>query len=104
MKTWIIRIVIVSASVMLAGCQGTSLKPSDLENDVIKNEQVIDVVTKDPTIEENEVNQNEQPLSPAVVTLIDPRTLEIVTSIIPEQLGFETKNISRFSLNTLKNE
>ena len=94
MKTWIIRIFIVSAC-MLAGCQEKSLN-SGLENEELENEQVIDVVTKDNVADNKQ--QDEQPMQaiypiyPPIVKLIDPRTLEIVESVIPDELGFGTND------------
>ena len=89
MKTWIIRIVIVSAC-LLIGCQERNLT-SNLENIELDNEQVIDVDTNPLDDLDNE-QLNEQPIRPAVVSLIDPRTLEIIQTIIPEQLGFGTND------------
>lgn len=80
MKTWIIRCLAIISFCMLSACQEKSLQSSQIENKDLANDQVIEVVTK-PNLSDDEENQDESIVNPVIVTLTDPRTLEIVRSI-----------------------
>ncbi|MBD8036999.1 VanW family protein [Solibacillus sp. A46] len=84
MKKWIIYFFI-SVSI-LSGCQ-PNLQAKD-KGDNEKNKPVLDVVT-DFQLSTSEIAAGEQQfIYPVVITLIDPRTLQIVKSFSPQLLGF----------------
>lgn len=71
---------------LLAGCQETSQKSEQVNMEPTFSSQPTQDTTNAP-----EENAAPQPLlKSAVVTLIDPRTLEIVQTIHPKELGFES--------------
>ena len=84
MKKWIIYFFI-SVSI-LSGCQ-PNLQAKDKEDNE-KNEQVLDVVTDFQLSTSETAVAEQQFIYPVVITLIDPRTLQIVKSFSPQLLGF----------------
>ncbi|MEK4130426.1 VanW family protein [Solibacillus sp. FSL W8-0474] len=84
MKKWIIYFFI-SVSI-LSGCQ-PNLQTKD-KGDNEKNEQVLDVVTDFQLSTSETAVAEQQFIYPVVITLIDPRTLQIVKSFSPQLLGF----------------
>lgn len=81
MKMWMIPFVLVSAC-LLGGCQEKASSLADLDQ-----ESPLDVVLENDVDQEEE---NEQQIQPVRVTITDPRTLELVTSITPQDLAYET--------------
>lgn len=88
MKTNIIYLVVFSIF-WLVGCQQKKLDSVALENE-ITNENQQEMVTVQPPLVTDVIVQEHPMIYPVVVTLIDPRTLEIVKTISPELLGYET--------------
>ena len=82
-----ISLIFVSLCV-LVGCEETSSIPP--ENEVSEIEQPLEVVSNQNFSDSDEENNNEQIIGPVIVTLTDPRTLEIVSTIAPKELGYET--------------
>ncbi|MGN7478381.1 VanW family protein [Solibacillus silvestris] len=89
MKTWIIYFVMISFCI-LSGCQGKSFYTSNASEGALENEEAVEVSTGNKLPDNEERIQNEPSVYPVVVTLIDPRTLEIVKSISPQLLGYGT--------------
>lgn len=85
---WVIMYVIVSLCV-LAGCQEKSSDSADLENVVSVIEQPVEGVIKNNLSADEDGIKNEQVIRPAVVTITDPRTLKIVRTITPKELGYD---------------
>jgi len=88
MKIWVFRIVIAIVSIcFLVGCKGENLTSSDSEQSIPVH-TLPSVVEKPNLTEDVEGNNNET--QPITVTLKDPKTLEIVEIINPQQLGYDT--------------
>ncbi|MER2190298.1 MAG: VanW family protein [Solibacillus sp.] len=66
----------------MGGCQEKASSLADLDQ-----ESPLDVVLENDVDQEEE---NEQQIQPVRVTITDPRTLELVTSITPQDLAYET--------------
>lgn len=86
-KTWMIWLVFLSVC-MLIGCREKSSNVADLDNEVSETEQRL-AVFSEGNLPNNE-EKNEQVRSPIIITIMDPRTLEVVTTITPKQLEYET--------------
>lgn len=87
MKMWIIQLSIVSLF-LLFGCQEELSNSPKLTHEVEANRQVEEIGN---SVSHSEVNViNEHIFRPVVVTVTDPRTLEILTMISPLELGYET--------------
>lgn len=82
---WFVGLVLVSVCV-LTGCQEKASTSADLESEVSEIEQPVEVVTE----ASEEKNEIEPVIGPVVITLTDPRTVEIVTIITPWELGYDT--------------
>lgn len=88
MKVNIIYLVLI-AVFLLIGCQQKTFESVALENENANRNQQ-EVVTMQPSLAAENITQDYPSIYPVVVTLIDPRTLEIVKTISPELLGYET--------------
>lgn len=87
MKTNFIFLCLIGLC-LLAGCEKTSY-PETAETGEEKEEQIEASITS--PLPESEAIVGEYPLIyPAVITLIDPRTMEIVKSFTPQLLGYGT--------------
>ena len=86
MKIWVFRIAIVSIC-LLFGCKDENLTSSESEQSIPVH-TLPSVVEKPNLTEDVEENNNET--QPITVTLKDPKTLEIVEIINPQQLGYDT--------------
>ena len=88
MKIWVFRIIVAIVSIcFLVGCKGENLTSSDSEQSIPVH-TLPSVVEKPNLTEDVEENNNET--QPITVTLKDPKTLEIIETIYPEQLGYDT--------------
>ena len=88
MKIWVFRIIVAIVSIcFLVGCKGENLTSSDSEQSIPVH-TLPSVVEKPNLTEDVEENNNET--QPITVTLKDPKTLEIVEIINPQQLGYDT--------------
>lgn len=85
MKPWVFVFVFVSLC-MLVGCQQKLSSQEDLKVEVSTNEQPQDSERFNQITPIEEIKQNR----PVVVTVTDPQTLEIITTITPKKLGFES--------------
>ena len=88
-KTWIIKLVLISLC-MLAGCQEQSSNLPNSDNEVDENEQSIEVVSNDNSSQSEDNIIIEQVILPEVVRIMDPRTQEIVRTLTPQELGYDT--------------
>lgn len=88
-KTWVLKLIVVSTFV-LAGCQETSTNSADLDNKVSEIDETIEPVSNQNELEVDETNNDTQLDRPVVVKITDPRTLEIVHTITPQELGYDT--------------
>lgn len=86
MKKYFIYLVLIGLCI-LTGCEKA---PYSGVFDTGEKEQQIEASTTAP-LPESEAIVGEYPLIyPAVITLIDPRTMEIVKSFTPQLLGYGT--------------
>ncbi len=84
MKTWVIYFFI--SVCILSGCQ-QNLRVTD-EGNAEMDEQVLDVVSDNLTSTSEVAISEQQFIYPVVITLIDPRTLQIVKTFSPQLMGF----------------
>lgn len=82
MKRWIVA-VLVLCSIGLAGCLE---KKEELETNDDKQTQPVEEIKTPVTYNE----ETEKEIMPVVVNIIDPNTLEIVKTLSPQDLGYET--------------
>ena len=87
MKIWVFRIAILSIC-FLVGCKEENPTSSDSEQSIPVHTLPSEVVEKPNLTEGVEENNNET--QPITVTLKDPKTLEIIETIYPQQLGYDT--------------
>ncbi len=87
MKTWVFRLVIVSLFV-LTGCQEKPSNSADLDNEFSEIEQPLEGVIKNNS--PGSEDENEQVARPIVITVTDPQTFEVVTTITPQELEYDT--------------
>lgn len=74
MKIWLMLMIV--SVFLVVGCQEKSSTSTDLEEEVSKNEPAVDL--------------QEEVIRPVVVTLVDPRTAEVIMTLTPQALGYET--------------
>lgn len=82
MKIWVFLLLIICAGICV-GCIDRTEERGGLESEVIELEKQqttkIEVIAKEKQIEQ-----------PITVTLIHPHTLEMIQTILPEELGYKT--------------
>lgn len=81
-KKWMATFCLVCA-IGLVGCQGTSEKEHPVEKKENELKQPIEDIKKPVTYEED---------PQAIVHIVDPNTLEIIHTISPLELGYETNS------------
>ncbi|WP_313893131.1 VanW family protein [Psychrobacillus sp.] len=84
MKSWIVALVIL-CSIGLAGCLGKSVN-EELNTNADEQEQPIEEPNNPVTLNGEAVKE----IKPLVVNIVDPNTLEIIKTISPKDLGYET--------------
>lgn len=87
-KKWVLRLIVISICV-LAGCQEKSSNSSGLDNKVSEVDETIEPVSNQNVPEVDETMNDAQLNHPVVVKITDPRTLEIVHTITPQELGYD---------------
>lgn len=89
-KRWIVTLIMLS-SFGLAGCLDKSTKNSeDFADKVTELEQQVEEVIKQNVVESEELVKNDLAERTVTVTIMDPNTLEIIRTITPVDLGYET--------------
>lgn len=89
-KRWIVTLIMLN-SFGLAGCLDKSTTNSeDFADKVTELEQQVEEVIKQNVVESEELVKNNLDERTVTVTIIDPNTLEIIRTITPVDLGFET--------------
>lgn len=83
MKRWIVWLVLLSLCV-LPGCQGKPSNSVNLNDGLSENEQSVEVSMN------NYLLESEQEIYPIIITVTDPRTLDVVASIEPYELAYKT--------------
>lgn len=90
MKRWILLLVFI-CSISLAGCLEKNLKEASPEGEIseAKQHQKNNLESKSG-IDEIEAQEKLRESGPVVITLIDPQTEEIIKTLMPRELGYET--------------
>ena len=89
-KRWIVTLIMLS-TFGLAGClEKPTTNSEDFVDKVTELEQQVEEVIKQNTVESEELDKNDQAERPVTVTIIDPNTLDIIRTITPVDLGYET--------------
>lgn len=83
-KTWMATVCFVCA-IGIAGCQGTSEKERTVEIKENESKQPIENIKKPVTYEEDRQ---------VIINIVDPNTLEIIHTLSPKELGYETNQES----------
>lgn len=78
MKTWG-ALLLICLLLFISGCQEQSIHTEPHDTHTVE----IDLIRTTAT------DESQQSAKPAVITLVDPRTLETVQTIMPKELGYE---------------
>lgn len=95
-RTGFVICLLFGSVVGFAGCSGNSAKEEKLERKVAELEEKIEKENeKEKEKAEEEKKEQEKPVEetePVEVNIIDPSTHAVVTTIIPEKMGFGSDN------------
>lgn len=81
-KTWFLYAALSFS--LLTACEEKPSNSSSLGNEISDEEYLAEPISSDVLLEAEEL------ITPSTITIIDPRTVEVVSSIIPQQLAYET--------------